>query len=105
MLIIFPCSRMQQVDMPMCFYAYHKFGDPRYLEHCKSALEALISQKESRFYEALLPLGVYVAAYLNASRDKIIMYLNSLIGCLMAVKVLLDVLAGNYSRKVGEIMM
>ena len=20
MLIIFPCSRMQQVDMPMCFY-------------------------------------------------------------------------------------
>lgn len=47
--------------------AYHKFGDPRYLEHCKSALEALISQKESRFYEALLPLGVYVAAYLNAT--------------------------------------
>ena len=32
----------------------------------KSAIEALLAQKESRFYEALLPLGVYTAAYLNA---------------------------------------
>ena len=47
--------------------AYHKFGDPRYLAHSKSATEALLSQKESRFYEALLPLGVYTAAYLNAT--------------------------------------
>lgn len=47
--------------------AYHKFGDPRYLQHCKSAIEALLSQKESRFYEALLPLGAYTAAYLNAT--------------------------------------
>lgn len=47
--------------------AYHKFGDPRYLQHSKSAIEALLSQKESRFYEALLPLGVYTAAYLNAT--------------------------------------
>lgn len=46
--------------------AYHKFGDPRYLQHSKSAIEALLVQKESRFYEALLPLGVYTAAYLNA---------------------------------------
>ena len=46
--------------------AYHKFGDPRYLQHSKSAVEALLAQKESRFYEALLPLGVYTAAYLNA---------------------------------------
>ena len=46
--------------------AYHKFGDPRYLQHSKSAIEALLTQKESRFYEALLPLGVYTAAYLNA---------------------------------------
>ena len=46
--------------------AYHKFGDPRYLQHSKSAIEALLAQKESRFYEALLPLGVYTAAYLNA---------------------------------------
>ena len=47
--------------------AYHKFGDPRYLQHSKSAIEALLSQKESRFYEALLPLGAYTAAYLNAT--------------------------------------
>lgn len=49
--------------------AYHKFGDSRYLEHCKSAVSALVSQKESRFYEALLPLGVYTAAYLNATEN------------------------------------
>jgi len=47
--------------------AYHKFGDKRYLEHSKSALAALDSQKESRFYEILLPLGAYTAAYLNAT--------------------------------------
>lgn len=47
--------------------AYHKFGDPRYLKHSKSAVEALLSQKESRFYEALLPLGAYTAACLNAT--------------------------------------
>lgn len=47
--------------------AYQKFGDPRYLKHSKSAVEALLSQKESRFYEALLPLGAYTAACLNAT--------------------------------------
>ena len=47
--------------------AYRKFGDVRDLNHSKSAIEALLSQKESRFYEALLPLGVYTAAYLNAT--------------------------------------
>lgn len=47
--------------------AYRKFGDVRYLNHSKSAIEALLSQKESRFYEALLPLGVYTVAYLNAT--------------------------------------
>lgn len=47
--------------------AYRKFGDVRYLNHSKSAIEALLSQKESRFYEALLPFGVYTAAYLNAT--------------------------------------
>lgn len=47
--------------------AYRKFGDNRYLRHAKSAVEALLSQKESRFYEALLPLGAYTAAYLNAT--------------------------------------
>ena len=50
--------------------AYHKFGDPRYLLHSESAIEALLSQKESRFYEALLPLGAYTAAYLNATQGK-----------------------------------
>lgn len=49
--------------------AYRKFGDVRYLNHSKSAIEALLSQKESRFYEALLPLGVYTAAYLNATEE------------------------------------
>jgi hypothetical protein len=47
--------------------AYRKFGDPRYLKHAKSAVEALLAQKESRFYEILLPLGTYAAAYLNAT--------------------------------------
>ena len=47
--------------------AYKKFGDPRYLAHAKSAMDALNNQKESRFYEILLPLGVYSAAYLNAT--------------------------------------
>ncbi len=46
--------------------AYRKFGDARYLEHAKSAIAALDSQKESRFYEILLPMGIYTAARLNA---------------------------------------
>jgi hypothetical protein len=50
--------------------AYRKFGDPRYLQYCQSALEALLSQKESRFYEVLLSLGVYTAAYLNATEGR-----------------------------------
>ena len=50
--------------------AYKKFGDKRYLQHSKSAIEALLSQKESRFYEALLPLGCYAAAYLNATEGE-----------------------------------
>jgi hypothetical protein len=49
--------------------AYKKFGDKRYLEHSKSALDALNGQKESRFYEILLPLGIYTAAYLNATEN------------------------------------
>lgn len=50
--------------------AYKKFGDKRYLQHSESAIEALLQQKESRFYEALLPLGAYTAAYLNATQGK-----------------------------------
>ncbi|WP_209319824.1 hypothetical protein [Ancylomarina longa] len=48
------------------YAAYQKFGDPRYLKGAKSAIEALLSQKESRFYEVLMPFGAYVAARLNA---------------------------------------
>ncbi|MCC8154382.1 MAG: hypothetical protein LIP01_09300 [Tannerellaceae bacterium] len=53
----------------MLLSAYKKFGDPRYLKHAKSATEALLAQTESRFYEILLPLGVYAAAYLNATEQ------------------------------------
>ncbi|TAJ12472.1 hypothetical protein DMA11_12350 [Marinilabiliaceae bacterium JC017] len=48
------------------YAAYQKFGDPRYLQGAKSAVEALLKQKESRFYEVLMPFGAYVAARLNA---------------------------------------
>jgi len=46
--------------------AFQKFGDQRYLAGAKSATKALINQKESRFYEILLPFGAYTAARLNA---------------------------------------
>jgi hypothetical protein len=49
--------------------AYEKFGDPRYLKGAKSAMDAFVSQKESRFYEVLMPFGAYVAARLNAEQD------------------------------------
>lgn len=48
------------------YCAYKKFGDPRYLEGAKSSMDALMSQKESRFYEIFMPYGAYVAAALNA---------------------------------------
>ena len=48
------------------YSAYKKFKDPRYLKGAKSAIQALDNQKESRFYEILLPLGIYTAARLNA---------------------------------------
>jgi hypothetical protein len=50
------------------YSAYHKFGDERYLKGAKSATEALLSQKESRFYEILLPFGAYTAARINAEQ-------------------------------------
>lgn len=50
------------------YSAYHKFGDKRYLRRAKSATEALLRQKESRFYEILLPFGAYTAARLNAEQ-------------------------------------
>ena len=48
------------------YSAYQKFGDERYLKGAKSAVQALVNQKESRFYEILLPFGAYTAARLNA---------------------------------------
>ena len=51
------------------YSAYKKFGDKRYLEGAKSATQSLDSQKESRFYEILLPFGAYTAARLNAEHN------------------------------------
>lgn len=48
------------------YSAYQKYKDPRYLKGAKAAIDALHAQKESRFYEILLPLGIYTAARLNA---------------------------------------
>jgi hypothetical protein len=50
------------------YAAYQKFGDARYLQGAKSATQALLNQKESRFYEILLPFGAYTAARLNAEQ-------------------------------------
>ncbi|HEV8511689.1 MAG TPA: hypothetical protein VGQ59_00335 [Cyclobacteriaceae bacterium] len=46
--------------------AYEKFKDERYLQGAKSAMNAFANQKESRFYEVLMPFGALVAARLNA---------------------------------------
>lgn len=48
------------------YSAYNKYGDDRYFKGVTSALDALFSQKESRFYEVLMPFGAYTAARLNA---------------------------------------
>ena len=48
------------------YSAYQKFGDERYLQGAISALDALYSQSESRFYEVLMPFGAYTASRLNA---------------------------------------
>lgn len=50
------------------YSAYRKFGDKKYLDHAISAMQALDGQKESRFYEILLPMGIYTAARLNAEQ-------------------------------------
>lgn len=49
------------------YAAYQKYGDPKYLVHAKSALDVIFSQKESRFYEILLPMSAIVAARMNAN--------------------------------------
>ncbi|CAN5484837.1 hypothetical protein BH10BAC4_BH10BAC4_21630 [soil metagenome] len=50
--------------------AYEKFGDERYLKGAISAMDAFVSQKESRFYEVLMPFGALVASRLNAEHGK-----------------------------------
>jgi len=48
--------------------AYEKFKDERYLRGAISAMNAFVNQKESRFYEVLMPFGALVAARLNAEQ-------------------------------------
>ncbi len=48
------------------YCAYKKFGDKKYLKGAQSSLEALLNQKESRFYEIFMPFAAYTAAALNA---------------------------------------
>lgn len=50
--------------------AYEKFKDPRYLKGSISAMNAFVNQKESRFYEVLMPFGALVAARLNAEHGQ-----------------------------------
>lgn len=50
--------------------AYRKYQEPSYLEHCINAINVLASQQESRFYEIILPFGIYTAAWLNANEGK-----------------------------------
>ncbi len=50
------------------YSAYQKFGDEKFLEGAISAMDALYSQSESRFYEVLMPFGAYTAARLNAEK-------------------------------------
>ncbi|MDA3882097.1 MAG: hypothetical protein PF481_02325 [Bacteroidales bacterium] len=48
------------------YNAYQKFGEEKFLEGAISAMNALESQTESRFYEVLMPFGALTAARLNA---------------------------------------
>jgi hypothetical protein len=50
------------------YAAYQKYKNARYLKYAKSAIASLNAQKESRFYEILLPMGIYTAARLNAEQ-------------------------------------
>lgn len=50
------------------YAAYKKFGDEKYFEGAKSAIEALLDLKESRFYEILMPFGALTAARMNAEQ-------------------------------------
>ncbi|MEE9363690.1 MAG: hypothetical protein V3U92_13910 [Cellulophaga sp.] len=60
------------------YAAYQKFKEPKYLDGAKSSLEALLNQKENRFYEILMPFGAYTAARLNAEQGTDYDYSNLL---------------------------
>ena len=49
------------------YSAYKKFGDEKYLKGAISATKAMHEQKESRFYELLMPFSAYIGAKLNAN--------------------------------------
>jgi len=50
------------------YFAYKKFGDPRFLKGAKSAMEALQSNEVNPTYELLMPFGAYLAARMNAEQ-------------------------------------
>jgi hypothetical protein len=52
------------------YAAYQKFKDAKYLKGAESSLQALLNQKENRYYEILMPFGAYVAARLNAEEGR-----------------------------------
>ena len=48
------------------YMAYTKFGDPRYLEAADGCIRFLHERDSNPHYEALLPMGAYLAARMNA---------------------------------------
>ncbi|TDD94749.1 hypothetical protein E0F76_15955 [Flavobacterium cellulosilyticum] len=52
------------------YAAYKKFKEPKYLKGAESSLQALLDQKDNRYYEILMPFGAYVAARLNAEEGR-----------------------------------
>ncbi|HEY4619207.1 MAG TPA: hypothetical protein VIH09_13530 [Flavobacterium sp.] len=52
------------------YSAYQKFKEPKYLKGAESSLQALLNQKDNRYYEILMPFGAYVAARLNAEEGR-----------------------------------
>jgi hypothetical protein len=52
----------------LLYSAYQRYGDEKYLTGARHALEVLLSQKENRFYEVLMPFGAYIAARMNADQ-------------------------------------
>ena len=47
------------------YSAWVKFGDEKYLQAAKNAMNVLYNQKENRFYEAMMPIAAYIGARMN----------------------------------------